>query len=821
MQSLAPFKRKEPGVNDLLNWAALVDSGVVQCKDGSLLAGWWYRGPDLASSTADERNALAVRINDALIRLSGGWALWVDAARTDAAGYPAAEASHFPDPVSRMLDDERRDNFEAEGRHFESDYALIVQFTPPLRRNSRILDMIYDEDPSERPSPAGRILAQFATDLAAVEDAIGDSVILRRMRSFPITDDDGKRFLSDELVNYLHYCLNDEMVALKIPAAGGYLDAIIGMRGLWTGDTPLYGGQYIAAVAIQGFPEESFPQILDGLDHLEICYRWSTRFIFLEQHEAVTELQKYYRKWKQRVRGFFAQLFKTQGGTTNEDALKMTQQAQSAISVAESARANYGFHTPVIILRDADRDVLLDNARQVERAIRKKGFAAGVEDFNTMEAWLGSLPGHPIPNVRRPPEHTDNLSNLLPLASIWSGSPVHPNPLYPANSPPLFLAKSVGSTPFSCSLHYSDIGHAILLGPIGSGKSTALCTFAWSQLRYPGATICCLDKGRSMKTLCQAVGGLHYEIAGDGSPSFCPLAILETETDRAEKGDWIATCFELQHRRPPLPHHTDAIHRALSLLSESRDRSITHFIATVQDQEVRDAMHYYSLAGPMGHLYDAESDGLADHHFVVHEIGDLMALRDVASIPAILHIFSTFRRQLKGQPAMLIVDEAWLAFDSELMSEKLRSALKEFRKLCCAVIMATQSLSDALRSGLFPVLVESCAYKIYLPNAEAGIEGTPTNPGPRDLYLALGMNPVEIDIVRYATPKRHLYITCPEGRRLVELNLGTTELAFCGVSDPKDLARVKEIQQRYGGQWPYRWIEERQGARTEFMEAAE
>jgi type IV secretion system protein VirB4 len=324
-----------------------------------------------------------------------------------------------------------------------------------------------------------------------------------------------------------------------------------------------------------------------------------------------------------------------------------------------------------------------------------------------------------------------------------------------------------------------------------------------------------------MKTLCQAVGGLHYEIAGDGSPSLCPLGDLETETDRAEAGAWLATCFEMQHRRPPLPHEVDAIHRALVLLSESSDRSITHFIATVQDQQVRDAMHYYSLAGSMGHLYDAERDGLSEHHFVVHEIGDLMALPDVASIPAILHLFRKFRRQLRGQPAMLIIDEAWIAFDSDLMSEKLREALKEFRKLCCSVIMATQSLSDALRSGLFAVLVESCAYKICLPNADAGVEGTQTHPGPRDMYLALGFNSVEIDIIRCATPKRQMYVKCPEGRRLVDLTLGPIALAFCAVSDPKDLARVAQLQRQFGDQWTYQWMAERQGQPLALMEAAE
>ena len=823
MQSLRPFKKEGPGVNDLLNWAALIDDGIVQCKDGALVAGWWYRGPDIASSTADERNSLTVRVNAALARLSGGWAQWVDASRTDAAGYPDAADSHFPDPISRMLDEERRSQYEAEGRHFESDYAIIVQYTPPLRRKSRILDIIYDEDPAERNSPASRILEQFGKDLITFEDTFGDSVALRRMRSFTVTDNDGSEFLSDELVNYLNYCLNDEIVALKIPAAGGYLDTIIGQRDLWVSDTPLYGDEYITVIKIPGFPEESFPQILGSLDHFEICYRWSSRFIYLEQHEAVTELNKYHRKWKQRVRGFFAQLFKTQQGSVNEDAALMMQQAQSALAIAHAGQATYGYHTVVLVLRNRDRQILFDQARMVRRTIVNCGFAAEIESFNTMEAWLGALPGHPVPNVRRPLEHTDNLSNLLPLASVWTGSPVHPNPLYPPGSPPLFVADSIGSTPFRCSLHFGDGGHALLLGPKGSGKSTALCTFAWSQLRYPGATICVLDKGRSLKTLCQAVGGLHYEIAGEGSPSFCPLGDLDDYTDIVAAADWVATCFELQHQRPPLPHHTDAIHRALVLLSKGADRSITHFIATVQDQEVREAMHYYSLAGTTGHLYDAERDGLSEHHFVVHEIGDLMALKPAASIPAIMHIFRKLRRRLKGQPAMLIIDEAWLAFDSELMSEKLREALKEFRKLVCSVIMATQSLSDAMRSGLFTVLVESCDYKICLANADAGVEGTPANPGPRDMYLALGYNPVEIDILRYATPKRDLYIKCPEGRRLIRFNLGPAALALCGVSDPKDLRRVALCQQLHGDEWPYKWIEERRTGRhqLEFVEAAE
>jgi type IV secretory pathway VirB4 component len=108
MLALRIFRDQAAGLADLLNWSHLVDSGIVLGKDGSLLAGWFYRAPDIASATDRERNWLSGRINATLARLGGGWASWVDAVRLPSTGYPAAELSHFPDPVSRLVDAERR-----------------------------------------------------------------------------------------------------------------------------------------------------------------------------------------------------------------------------------------------------------------------------------------------------------------------------------------------------------------------------------------------------------------------------------------------------------------------------------------------------------------------------------------------------------------------------------------------------------------------------------------------------------------------------------------------------------------------------------------
>ena len=235
MLPLKTFRGRAAGLPDLLNWAALIGDGIVQGKDGSLLAGSFYRGPDIASSTDDERNRLTGRINVALSRLGSGWTTWVEAVRLPAPGYPLAELSHFPDPISRFVDEERQRLFMRERLHYESEYALLMQYTPPLRRKSKVADIVYDDDPAENVSPAGRILEQYDKALADIEDAICEAVELRCMRSFTVTDGYSREHLRDELVNYLHSALTGETVSLNIPPAGAYLDAVLGGRELWPG----------------------------------------------------------------------------------------------------------------------------------------------------------------------------------------------------------------------------------------------------------------------------------------------------------------------------------------------------------------------------------------------------------------------------------------------------------------------------------------------------------------------------------------------------------------------------------------------------------
>ena len=105
---------------------------------------------------------------------------------------------------------------------------------------------------------------------------------------------------------------------------------------------PRIGRKFVQVVAIEGFPTESYPGILAALAELSCEYRWSSRFIFMDPHEAVAHLEKYRRKWRQKIRGFFDQVFNTHIGAVDQDAMSMVADAEAAIAEVNSGRGGAG-----------------------------------------------------------------------------------------------------------------------------------------------------------------------------------------------------------------------------------------------------------------------------------------------------------------------------------------------------------------------------------------------------------------------------------------------------------------------------------------------
>ncbi|MDZ4358936.1 MAG: conjugal transfer protein TrbE [Variovorax sp.] len=608
---------------------------------------------------------------------------------------------------------------------------------------------------------------------------------------------------------------------VQLPSNPMYLDAVIGGQELWGGVVPKIGRKFIQVVSLEGFPLESTPGLLSALAELPSEYRWSSRFIFMDQHESLKHLDKFRKKWKQKIRGFFDQVFNTNTGSVNQDAATMVADAEAAIAEVNSGLVAAGYFTSVVVLMDEDRERLAASALSVEKAINRLAFAARIETINTMDAYLGSLPGHGVENVRRPLINTMNLADLLPTSSIWTGSATAPCPMYPPLAPALMHCVTVGATPFRLNLHVRDLGHTFMFGPTGAGKSTHLGIIAAQLRRYAGMSIYAFDKGMSMYPLAAAINagskgktGLHFTVAADDDRlAFCPLQFLETKADRAWAMEWIDTILAL-NGVDTTPGQRNEIGHAIMSMHASGARTLSEFSVTIQDEAIREAIKQYTVDGSMGHLLDAEEDGLSLSDFTVFEIEELMNLGEKFALPVLLYLFRRIERGLRGQPAVIILDEAWLMLGHPAFRAKIREWLKVLRKANCLVLMATQSLSDAANSGILDVIVESTATKIFLPNVYARDEDTAA------LYRRMGLNKRQIEILATAVPKRQYYYVSENGRRLYDLALGPLALAFVGASDKESVAAIKSLQAKFGHEWVDHWLAGRNLNLNDYLEAA-
>jgi type IV secretion system protein VirB4 len=311
------------------------------------------------------------------------------------------------------------------------------------------------------------------------------------------------------------------------------------------------------------------------------------------------------------------------------------------------------------------------------------------------------------------------------------------------------------------------------------------------------------DKGMSMYALAKASGGQHYIVAGDDEPlAFCPLQYLETPGDRAWAAEWIDTLLALNNVATG-PAQRNAIAETLLRMHQNGDRTLSAFCFSIQDQTLREALKSYTVEGAMGHLLDADRDGLALNRLTVFEIEDLMNLGERYALPVLLYLFRRIERSIKGQPAAILLDEAWLMLGHPVFREKIREWLKVMRKANCAVVMATQSLTDAAHSGILDVIVESTATKIFLPNLYA------RDPDMAALYARMGLNPRQIEILATAVPKRDYYTVSEKGRRLFDLALGPLALAFVGVSDKDSVAAIRQLEHKFGDGWVHEWLKSR------------
>ncbi len=793
MLNLAEYRKKPESLADFLPWAALVGEGVVLNKDGSLQRTAQFRGPDLDSATPAELVATTSRLNNALRRLGSGWAIFVEAQRHAAGVYPT---SRFPDGVSALVESERRAQFDEAGAHFESSYFLTLCWLPPAEDAARAEAWLY-EGRDGRGANGREQLAGFVdrTDrvLNLVEGFMPEAT-----------------WLSDtETLTYLHGTVSTRRHRVRVPETPMHLDAILVDEPLTGGLEPRLGRAHLRTLTVMGFPSQTWPGLLDDLNRLAFSYRWVTRALCMDKVEAAKVLGRIRRQWfakRKSIAAILKEIMTNEASALmDSDAANKAVDADLALQELGSDLVGTAYVTATVTVWHEDPRIADEQLRLVEKVIQGRDFTCMVERVNAIEAWLGSLPGQVYANVRQPPLSTLNLAHMMPFSAVWAG-PVRDEHL---GAPPLFLAKTEGSTPFRFSLHVGDVGHTLVVGPTGAGKSVLLALMALQFRRYELSQVFAFDFGGSIRAAALAMGGDWHDLGGSLSDDTAepvalqPLAAIDSAEERAWAAEWVAAILG-RERIIVTPEVKEHLWSALQNLASApvQERTLTGLSVLLQSQPLKQALKPYCVGGPWGRLLDAEAERIGESEVQAFETEGLIGTGAAAAVLA--YLFHRIEGRLDGRPTLLIVDEGWLALDDEGFAGQLREWLKTLRKKNASVIFATQSLADIDGSAIAPAIIESCPTRLFLPNERA------LEPQIATIYRRFGLNDRQIEILSRSTPKRDYYCQSRRGNRLFELGLGEVALAFTAASSKSDQTLIARLLAEHGREgFASAWLEAR------------
>lgn len=841
---LKKYMTNEKGFAELLNYAFFIDQNKLINKNGSVTVMFELYTVDSKTMTEEEMISRNSFFNDAMMSLGKSWTVHLDIRREKSKNaYPTKDEVFYSQVISSAVDDEQRVKFESSDQLYENKTILSLTYMPDLLVEQKFADMVFTDNEDGKKSKKSKNNDKTKQILLEMDNKLKEFISqlsggITGIRQLGVYEDNN--ILYSEILEHLQYCISGTDNPVLFPMDGmSSVDNILS-EDYYMGTVPYLGdtetGNYIKIIAIDGFPEYSSPDILSSIALLPREYRWSTRFITLDRQSALSEIDSARKRWRQKERGFVAQLLNnTNPSKVDLDAVSMVEDALLASKQVESGQFSYGYYSANIIVRGRSVVEVEEKAIYIAEQIRLKGFKARIESINTNEAYIGSLPSHFLENVRRPLICSINFCDFLPISQIYEGNRFCPCDLYPPNSPSLITTVTNGRTPFNFNLHVGDLGHTFIAGMSGGGKSYLLGVLALFLDKYKNMQINVFDVGYSMMPLCHAMNGSHQPLSLENNADksvytnenvcFNPVGSLITSIEgRAWLLDeFFSAIYELNNikytaaLRSKLKEAVDGIVENMEL-DGSADLSEILFTAQLSEEE-KAILSMYSSSEPVGKFFDSKEDSFKDSNFRVWDMERLMTMNSRYTIPLLMYLFFRIEISVKrkasveknehgedvvisSDPSVIIIDEAWVMLKDPLFRTKIEEWLRTLRKYNCSIIMATQNIKELDDSGILPLVIDNCPTKIFLPNSNA------SNPKVKKIYEdAMGLTEKDVYIITHARSKREYYAISPDGKGIFQLDLSPIGGAIAS-SDKNKNQLLTRLLHEDKSDWLYQFLYE-------------
>jgi len=781
------YYQKDRAFEEFLRYVHHDGDGIVRIKPNGFLVGWEFVGPDMLGTSWEDLSYQADLVANVLSTLDARWTVHITTHHRRGGSYPAPIAT--PHSVISMLDNERRTRFEELGEHYVNVNQMWLAWHPNVAER-HFIDRLIGEEPTK-----SHERSEFLQTINGIEQSLRPNFRFFQRLNFEQKFIDGRMMSMDRVTQELGKQLYGEfgMLAsdLDTPMFLSYLLAApVEMQ-----PDLIVGDRFIDVISLRSYPRNVYPGLLEHLRYSPIEHRLSVRITPYSVTDAKKALGRISRLHQIGSIGLGV-IVKRGGSPTEEATPKRWREDAKEAQVQVDAGETFCAVLPQIVIY-ANSAKERDYARkQVEKILESKALIPLIENRrNRFFAYMGSLPGECDANaIRRARMPMRGATRIAPLTGTWYGPDKHPDHRFAGNDAPLLMLSTAAREPFKLFLHEGELGHTLLVGRPGSGKSHMLRAVENGHLaRYFGARVLAFDIDKSAYKYTHAIQGQHYMLSLGNGPQIAPLTGMHDPEQFEDILAWVITFVELWRPSAAVsPPEQRDLRASLLSISQTPHGRLSDFAHTLQSEELRHIFEQVS-----GSLLDAETDRFdfetAAVPYWCFEIGALGVQNHRWTVPTMLYLqrraFAEFARG-GATPTLVTLDEGARALKIPNVADFAERIEREGRKNRVQFVFATQGIEEILKSELRDVFIGMTATKIAMRDTSA-------NTSLKQKYIDIGFS--ESDCVSIAQLDAYqALVRTAYGVQVVEMKPTTLEIAILGGASAEDARRVDDAIARYG-----------------------
>ena len=543
-------------------------------------------------------------------------------------------------------------------------------------------------------------------------------------------------------------------------------------------DASAFGGIF----GIREYPAQTTPRQFEALLSVDFGFVLTQSFTFLGR-AAATE------KFRLRM---------TQMENAGDRAVS---QADALIDAGDDLMSNRfvlgDHHFTLAVYADSVKG-LRDHMSVARAALADTGMVAAREGAALEAAYWSQLVGNFAWRARPAPITSLNFAAFSPFHTFPAGS-ARGNHWGDA----IALLKTNARSPYFFNFHKGDLGHTLIIGPSGGGK-TVLLNFLMAQTEKTGARQIFIDKDRGAQIFVQASGGTYLALHNGVPTGFSPLKAL---ANRAEDKTFLSLFIRQLVRADGKPISVqeerlieDGINAVMKLDVADRSLSALRSMLGMKDASgVGARLEKWTSEGSLGWVFDNPADSMTlDARFIGFDMTDFLDNADIRT-PVMLYLFHRIDQLLTGERMVICIDEFWKALGDEAFRRFAQDGLKTYRKRNAVLVFATQSPADALKSDISHSILEQVATKIMLPNPFGAR---------RDYVEGFALSEAEFKLVREElAPESHKFLV-KQGHDsvVVELDLAGLDNELAVLSGRAETTAVADEVIAEVGSDPAIWL---------------